>query len=223
MTLVGWWPLHDATGAAVDYSPSNAHGTVYGATPGATGPGPFTAYSLDGSNDYIDMGVRGSLNATFPMTVAGWVYVDSAGGDQRLFSRWPGGSPGFLLQVEDTTDEWRFLVADNSGNRYVDAATGLTQTGQWQHVAGVAEPNGSLRLYLDGELAGTNDSTATISGRTGEALVIGCYRDNDNRKNLGADVCDLRFYDHDLSASAVRTLIEWGTDRDLRADMVIAR
>lgn len=73
MTLVGYWPLHESSGDALDHSGNENHGTVNGATQGASGILGETAYDFDGTDDYVNtVPLNNIIPAEGSATLSGW-------------------------------------------------------------------------------------------------------------------------------------------------------
>lgn len=94
-------------------------------------------------------------------TAAAWVKLDSLTGDyQTVLSQGGDARSGFSLQA--TPDgSWRFALpqADTAAASSVSAESppGTVEVGVWTHVAGVFDlPRGEVRLYVNGELAGSS-------------------------------------------------------------------
>ena len=84
--------------------------------------------------------------------------------------------------------------------------------GQWYHLVGVRDTvKGELRLYVDGELAGTASACLPQSGPTGNT-VIGRGRYGGNPVDyLDGTVDQVHLYDRALSADEIRQLYTSGS------------
>ncbi len=84
-SLKGWWPFN---GNANDESGNGNHGTVSGAT---LIPDRFgnlnSAYSFDGSADYIDCGNSKGLSITGSISISVWVLSKNLSGDHGIVSK----------------------------------------------------------------------------------------------------------------------------------------
>jgi hypothetical protein len=111
------------------------------------------ALRFGGTDDYVDVGDRNSLESLSAMTVEAWIRLSSSSGDQAVISKYRHNSNDnlddtFYLGVLNGTGRWQLNSGDSysvvNGNIKVD-------DGFWLHVAGTW--NGStMRLYIDGVL-----------------------------------------------------------------------
>jgi hypothetical protein len=220
--LVAWWKLDETSGTkAADSSGSGNDGTVYGATWQPTGGKIGGALSFDGSDDYVDIGVKPVL--TFApgqeFTVAGWF---------RTVDGW-----GAILSLRSSTDETPVVnVTVGFNGRYADSDGGKLQLvvrsaqmakvrggavddGAWHHFAAVRRFNGNVELYVDALSEGaSNDGGAAIatdlrSIGVDRRWILDSFATQDERF-LQASIDDVRIYDRALSGSEIQTLYESG-------------
>ena len=87
------------TGNANDESGNGNNGTVFGATLALDRWGnPNSAYSFDGSDDYIDIGGAPSLKMTEAVTISTWINLQDLGS-------WP---------------EWQNIISDHGPNEVTE-------------------------------------------------------------------------------------------------------
>jgi len=100
-------------------------------------------------------------------SVGAWVKLDTlaSGADQQIAIKWYWNSGtdngGYVLQLSDATDNFRFGVANSSGSANYNLLTSTTvpSLDQWYHVVGVY--NGlNTKIYVNGVL----ENTAAYSG-----------------------------------------------------------
>ncbi|MCA9489212.1 MAG: LamG domain-containing protein [Myxococcales bacterium] len=113
----------------------------------------------------MDMGTAGTIEA--------WVW--SEGVDGMVFNKWReiqedkqlvvlgGGVSGFA---------W-----DGGAGGYVDSGTCVLPEGAWAHAAFVWDGTGR-RIYVDGELCGSDSVVLDVRNSTGPAHIGGIYRDS---------------------------------------------
>ena len=191
--LVGWWPLLESAGDAVDYSGRGNTGAVSGATQaGGYAPAGVTAYYFDGVDDTIDISSLSPPNGAF--SVFAWVWLNTTGGTQVFVD--PTGNALYL-------DNGNLRVYTTS--LLLDAGWSPNAT-QWYHVGYTADANGAT-LYIDAAQRDTYPSSVSFDGRSASA--IGSRRDNQSYTD--GHLSDVRLYDRALSAAEVQTLYEWGT------------
>jgi hypothetical protein len=163
--LVAYYPFQgnarDATGHGND-------GTVQGAqlTLGHNGRAD-SAYSFDGTGDYINCGTGPSMSLNFltNMTLAAWVRLDNvAAGYRPILSKHtqdgtPNGRAEFLLQVQNNGNLQCFL-GDSSNGWYPapNLSGGILAAQRWYHLA-MTVTNTQVVLYLDGRVVASGAYT----------------------------------------------------------------
>ena len=149
-----------------------------GVTFGQSAPIPGTAAAFDGSNDFVAVPHDNAflLNEG---TISFWFYPQRTSGTQGLVTKDStmgdtGGHCSFHL--EGNRVWFRMQKPDNTS--YIITSSNTVSTNQWYHVTGTFGPAG-MKLYVNGELVGTNSWTGgmgTTSGGAGnfEPWVFGC-------------------------------------------------
>src|SRR5438132_1473161 len=176
--LVSWWPGENN---ANDIYGSN-NGTLVNGTGFAAGK-VGQAFSLDGVNDYVDVGAGFNLDK---MTLDAWVFIDPATntGERRVISKdnylLPGARKLFALKssspfISGQQGHASFVVLIDNAIDLVEAPSALTSG--WHHLAGVRDTSaGRFELYVDGVLvAFKSPVTLTVVGAIDSAAntVIG--------------------------------------------------
>ncbi len=170
---LAYWRHRESLGTtALDEAGNSAgpfNGTyTAGVTLGAAGPlyGGSTAVDVNGSTGYVDAGAPVPLRLTGPMTAEAWVRADTSPGLASIAgyadeSITPVQLAFFLFSVNAgyPTLQW----GANSTFQSVSASSSIG-TGSWHHVAAIRDVQ-VVRLYIDGQLAGS--ATADTSVRTG--------------------------------------------------------
>lgn len=165
-SLVGYWPLQEDTGTtAYDFAGTN-NGTVSGATQGATGVLGTSAYSFDGTDDYVALGniTAFDLLADYSWTLAAWIVPNSSGSiisqvaTDFTYEGWDFGYENSKLTVH--------LRDDDTGASYKRKTPDFTPDGA-RHLV-VCTRNGDfnedISLYEDGVEATNYDTwNETIS------------------------------------------------------------
>ncbi|MCU6709828.1 hypothetical protein M6D81_14125 [Paenibacillus sp. J5C_2022] len=172
-TQLGGWEFDEGSGATVhDLTLNGYDGTVIGASRAAGGK--FGgALQFDGSG-YADLGDPGDEAFDFGhqqnFTVSVWAKTDSTGSIQYVLNKGDTNAAYWLRFKADGT--LRFLL--DYGSTYDDVQSASSYAdGIWHHVAGVADRNGGLRLYVDGQLADENTSLTGGSVSNSLPLTIG--------------------------------------------------
>ena len=115
---------------------------------------------LDGETGYVELPAN-LFDSLAEATVEAWVKWERLGGGgwNRVFDY---GIENGDLSVGTKDADGLWFVASNGDKLREVSVPGVLRTGEWFHVAAVSGPGG-MRLYLNGELAGTNDFTGSFS------------------------------------------------------------
>jgi len=169
--LVAYYPFN---GNANDGSGHGHDGMVYGATLNIDRLGNAnSAYSFDGSNDYISVPYDSELNPMGSITISTWVKADiwgiNAYSNYIISTEQNSPNKGYSLRGGAKTAT---MMICGEGSWYTaQSAYGTVDTGAWYHLAGVY--NGSnLMLYINGSLSVSTSYTGSILPSTGP-LIIG--------------------------------------------------
>src|SRR5690625_699152 len=138
------------------------------------------ALRTDGHSTWVS--TQTDLDITHTLTVETWVALESYPSDHEVAHRYlspssfinkRGDSSGFSLDI-NTFGQWEFVVFID-GTRHAVKAAELFPLYEWAHIDAVVDtPNGSIRLYLNGDLVAEHD--APVDGTINmaqEPLVIG--------------------------------------------------
>ncbi|WIX76952.1 LamG domain-containing protein [Amycolatopsis carbonis] len=169
-----------------------------------------SALKFDGVDDYATAPVSASTAAGF--TFAGWVNLTTkTQGWATMLSQNGATATAVRLGYTGTgSDKWA-LELKTSDSSAAGVTTVLSsekaQTGAWTHLAGVYDSTAKkVRLYVNGDLAGTADWTSPwpasgefALGRSASAGVGADY--------LGGAVDEVRTYDRVLSDSEVKSIV----------------
>jgi hypothetical protein len=202
--LAGYWKFDENTGAtATDSSGNNNTGTLTAGATWATGQS-NSATSLDGVDDYVQMGARSSLTMTATATFSAWIYPTGPGSLATY--------GGIILCKEgeyeiargtDGSIMWAFANT-NPGWAWINTGY-VAPLNQWTHVS-VTYDNGVIKTYINGTLTHTYSG----SGSIGDTLTS----QNDFRvggrqatsQNFQGRIDEVRVYNRALSATEVATL-----------------
>ena len=164
-------------------------GTVVNSGATVNGNGKFgKCYSFNGSSSQIDSGYGNGLT-TNEKTIAVWVYPNGAN-DSKMALRTTGTSPGILyLGIKNSS--WNLAYGSTTWGY---TTTGTVIQNAWQHLC-ITIKDGVASLYYNGTLVKTI-SSAAFTMPSNIILSPPSYRFN-------GMMCDLRIYDHCLSAKEV--------------------
>lgn len=199
---------------ANDGSGNGNNGTVKGATLTADRFGNSdSAYSFDGTNDYIGIGDSPSLDLTTYFTFAAWINPYSLMQDPA--------QGGIISKVGDARTNpndlgYQFGITDYNSKIYcmfnavgevwgsnVIMADADISVNQWSHVACTYD-NNTLKTYFNGTLVGSLDVGAKSIVNSSASLRISSDDNNNVYFNGGID--EVRIYNRALSGAEVQGL-----------------
>ena len=166
--LLAGYAFNEGSGTtAADASGNGLTGTLTNGATWGTGRN-AGAVSLDGVNDYVELGNPALLQLTGSMTVSAW--VNSAAfpvDDAAIVSKRASGEVGY--QLDTTIDRGPrtigFKLTNSAGGTMFRYGATTLQANTWYHVTGVYDAATSqLHVYLNGQLDdGTLLGTVTSS------------------------------------------------------------
>lgn len=184
-----------ADGNALDSVDSNNGTLINGVT---FGTGQFgQAFSLNGTNQYVDIPDSNSLDITNALTISAWINPTTVTSSRIVDKITVGVTDGYLLDI--LGGSLRMIA----GSRLLSGGTVATNT--FQNVAGVYDGQ-SMRLYINGVQVASNDfgSIAPIPTNN-RSLKIGV--DSTGNGNLFSGLIDeVNIFNRALSASEIGQL-----------------
>ncbi|MBU2668491.1 glycoside hydrolase family 2 [Actinoplanes bogorensis] len=188
---IAFWPLDGTYGSLTPVGdPAFADGH--------TGQG----VAVNGSTQFLDAG-KPVLNTASDYSAAAWVKLDKADGAfQTVVSQDGASNSDFFLQYSGADQRFAMSFA---GVRALGPAK--PEPGKWYHLVGVRDTvKGELRLYVDGELAGTASACLPQAAPTGNT-VIGRGKYGGNPVDyLDGTVDQVHLYDRALSPAEIKEL-----------------
>ncbi len=139
-------------------SDASGHGIVGTLTNGPTfAAGKYgNAVSLDGINDYVELGNPTALQLTGSMTLSAWVNASSfPADDAAVISKRGAGESGFQLDLTKDTGPRTigFKLTSSSGGQMLRYGATALQPNTWYHIAGVYNAaTKTMDVYLNGVL-----------------------------------------------------------------------
>ncbi|GEM_PF-6916283 len=198
--MVSWWT---GDGNAQDFIGSN-HGTLMNGAAFASGKA-GQAFSLDGINDYINVGRTDFTNT---LTIEAWVYPKSFGAYSTIYARWYDGTwpdRGVVFQIRSNS-HLRLGVIDDSN--ILDGAYTF-QANQWYHVAGVWDGSTS-RVYVNGIEVGRRNTSGVFTNQNVDASI---GRDPYPAQYYFNGLIDeVTIYDRALSPTEIQAIFAAGSD-----------
>ncbi len=172
---VSWWP---ADTNAQDVIGGNDGILTNGATAGVASGMVGNAFSLNGTNQFVEIPNNAGLNPSTAITVDAWIFVTANTFFPGIVSKGNVGNFAesydlFLFTGGTTNGQPAFLVNTNgtSTGRAIAVASSTVPLNTWTHVAGTYD-GVNVRVYVNGVLAGTTPHTGTIFA-TSDPVLIG--------------------------------------------------
>ena len=214
--LVAYFPFN---GNANDESGNGNNGTVYGATLANDRFGiAASAYSFNGSDDYINVLNSSALNPADTITVAAWFVLRSFSTPYPPIVKKSDVSQmnGYALECHFNPADWDgsyvgpsvFFNIDIGGNGLNGTSgTGPMTLNEWHFAVGVYDGSAS-EIYVDGNLLNSHPYTGNISTSM-NSLNIGRDLSNTSRLFDGL-IDDVRIYDRALTEAEIQALYHEG-------------
>jgi RHS repeat-associated protein len=207
-SMVGYWPLDERAGTTA----ADEHGSLNGTYSGVRRLGQAgaadearTAAWLDGDSGVVTVADAAALDLAGPLSLAFWARSDVTL-DGGTSGGWVGGveradTYGLGWTSNVSGGGWRFQVKSGATTHTVDATGTSVEAGRWYFVAGTYD-GATLKLYIDGELAGSNAIGSVGIDNTASALTIGQVGSG----NWGGALDEVGLWADDLSATQVGDL-----------------
>ena len=206
--LVGHWPLNeDSSGKAYDLSGRGLDSTSVTGTSTAVGLGGAKARKFDGSDDYIDLGVK-PLEGLEKATMSVFVVFDSFDSQNVVFQA-RGSSWDDAHGISHDTNGTRIVASVNNGGSTVSVEEDVSNysEGEWYRLAFTFD-SGELTLYRNGSEIGKNTGGPSKISSNASNLMFG-RADGAGRYHKGR-IADGRVYNRVLSKSEIQKLAEMG-------------
>ena len=190
-------------GNANDNTSNAHHGTVSGATL-TSGKDNIsnTAYSFDGTNDYIEYPI-GLLSGAGEFSISLWINTSSSTESRIIQQRDSNGYNGeYMLNLKSSGK--LNLQTYKSGYKWGGTTTSTINDSNWHHVCFVQKDNGGS-LYLDGSLKFTDNSSGKVELLFSTKTYVGGDKRNNNRFFNGK-VDELRIYNRALTSTEISSL-----------------
>ena len=174
------WDINYKADYKIEGAFSNFDGTWNGdVTAGVAGIS-GTAYSFDGSGDYVEInGLKSSIAGTTELSVTAWVKPDD-NVDETIIGIWDGsGNDDKIFDIHINGGGYLELSLRDGGTNYITTSSTIITEGDWQHI-GFTYDGGSttVKLYINGVLDATDESNpSSLHTGTGSPELIGIYGD----------------------------------------------
>lgn len=184
-----------------DSSGNGLNGTISGNPMYADGISGM-AMSLDGVNDYINLGNNPMFDITEQITLTAWVNTNDSGDGQHNPYISKGDTAYAIKHASGNTIQ--FFIYDEdwySANYSVNDSF----NGDWHFVAGTYD-GAEVKLYVDGSLAGTVAHEGTIGVQTFN-VAIGTNTEAEGRFYWGL-IDEARIYNRALTINEITYLVD---------------
>jgi len=170
--------------------------------------------ALEFSGGRVRVSDAAALRPEHQVSVCAWVnYSEEQNHSARIVVKGADNKETFGLEIDDD-DGLTFHLRDANEpeeNRYPADSDDELEHDEWIHIAGTYDGN-TVRCYINGEVAGTNDDANAISQLCQDTndLAIGNRSDADNREFIGT-IDDVRVYNYGLSEEEIGYIATDGT------------
>ena len=155
--------------------------------------------SLDGSNDYIELGNDSSLNISGALSITAWIYADSLAGYPMILSkRASAGSHAY--QFYSTGSKI------NYNNGTIVQSSGSITTNVWTHIGVTFDGSGGVAFYINGSSAGTATAASSNPTNSGNLTVGKAYNGN----HFNGKIDELAIFNSALSSSQITSIYNSG-------------
>ncbi|WP_414838297.1 LamG domain-containing protein [Candidatus Nanosalina sp. VS9-1] len=207
MTLIGYWPLNEASGTtAYDHSGNENHGVV-GNSPvlGQSGVLDGKAYDFTGNNGNVDVD-PGYFDSSSDFTISFWIYpTDTSANDQRIFDM--RGDIALIPNINRSGNGDLEVWINGNENTVSDISENM-----WQFITVVyTASENNLEIFKDGVSA--NSFNTDINTSSEDSLM---WSGNANYDGGAGDtpiegrLCECRLYDRPLTENEIQYLYSVG-------------
>lgn len=204
--LVGWWPFN---GNVLDCSGNSNNGTINGATLTTDRFGfENSAFSFNGSSDFISIPDATSLDLVNNFTIAAWFNPSSTQDDQGIIGkgRAIGGTGCALLHRVMSPNGTGVVAMSNSSSAEVYIANSQFSINTWHHILSTYDGS-SLKLYVNGQLIDETSTTILLENSIAN-LFIG--KELDDYRYFNGKIDDVGIWNRPLNQVEVLQLYNHG-------------
>ena len=155
-------------------------------------------FDFDGSNDYMSMTSDHSITAA--KTISAWINTDSDH-NGSFISVDASGTNRFFQVKKKSGGKIMFVGFDTSHSNNNVSTTNVMSNDVWIHYTAVQLSNGNVRIYVNGVLDKSNNSSYTV--RTGSATVFFGKNEGGSANQFNGQMATAHYYNRDLSAEEV--------------------
>ena len=155
-------------------------------------------FDFDGSNDYMSM--TSDHNITAAKTISTWINTDSDH-NGSFMSVDASGTNRFFQVKKKSGGKIMFVGFNTSHSNTNVSTTNVMSNDVWIHYTAVQLSNGNVRIYVNGVLDKSNNSSYTV--RTGSATVFFGKNEGGSANQFNGQMALIYYYNRDLSAEEV--------------------
>jgi len=170
--------------------------------------------SLDGTNDFIDVGSF-SLNANAG-TVSAWIKSSNTSDFQMIIGKFVSGSRQVQFRTETNGKIRLILYKSSTVNSLLDS-TGTILDGNWHHVAFTYNSSG-INLYIDGSASGSNTTNITPVQASTDNFMIGARKISSPEKFFNGSIDEVAVWDTALTSTQIQSIYD-ATSTNLTKDL----
>src|SRR5215211_14755 len=202
---VAYWRAGELSGTTLADSAGSNNGTYSGPSGFALGAAgaiwndPDTAVAFDGLRGYAVVQDSNSLDAASAVTVETWVRRRASGVFQPLVGKPTNGQSKMENYSIWLNTGNRPVAYFGNGTTYVSVAAPAALDTNWHHVVATYN-NATARIYVDGTLATSANSTVQLTPNTSPLYVA---RSSTGSYYSGVDVDEVAVYPTALSAARI--------------------
>jgi hypothetical protein len=195
------------SGVVQDESGNDRDGTLYGDTSLNSADG-IHKFDFDGNGDYIKTTLTGFTGTTVTFSV--WVFMDSvaAGRANTIMGLGNWGATGSAAWIAVGTSGF-FEIGNIDIGSCASSVQASTLTKQWLHMTGIVS-SGDFRLYQDGQLINSTNTTGTINYGTNPVLYLATRADPsgnpESTRYIDCKIANARLFNRALSSDEIYQL-----------------
>jgi hypothetical protein len=213
--LVAYYPFN---GNANDESGNGNDGTIMGPTLTTDRFGnPDSAYSFDGTDDYIRVPDNDSLDLSDGLTIMAWIKSENTEGARDIVVKWNDNTSdrSYIFKDWDYGDKLSIELAKENNEVLASLqSTTSIATGEWIFVATTFDSN-TVKLYLNGAQDTSSTATGIIRASATDMLIGAVFTWGGIYQNFDGVIDDVRIYNRALTPDEILELYSWQGGSDV--------
>jgi len=115
-----------------------------------------------------------------------------------------------ILYIDDS-QRLIFATQDSQDNTsYKAVSSSNLKTDTWYHIAGIYDPKNGYKVYLNGAMEGSNNTTSWYNTNPNQSIGARYRPGGNSDQFFTGKIQDLRIYNRPLSKSEIQTLVKMG-------------